>query len=196
MLDRSHGGGLVVTRHSPAEANRSLRRSLAKNVVGAVLAEVEMDDFGKFSVTLGVARVEAILIRYLVGYATTLVVLVVVDMVWLGVIAKQMYRNGIGHLMAEKSNWFAVGLFYPVFAPSLMVFAVIPHQAATRSSKTMVAAAMFGFFAYATYDLTNLGTLRGWPWQLSLIDTVWGTAMSATAALAGSAAMKYFNNQH
>lgn len=164
--------------------------------VGAVLADVQLDDVETISVTLGVRRGEAILIRYLVGYATTLVVLIVVDMVWLGLIAKQMYRNGIGHLMAEKSNWFAIGLFYPLFAISLMVFAVIPHQAATRSSKTIVAAALFGFFAYATYDLTNLGTLRGWPWKLSLIDTIWGTAMSATAALAGSAAMKYFDNQH
>ncbi len=163
---------------------------------GAVLADVELHDVGKFSVTLGVRRSEAILKKYLVGYVTTLVVLIVVDMVWLGLIAKQMYRNGIGHLMAEKSNWLAIGVFYPLFALSLMVFAVLPHQAATRSSKTIFAAAMFGFFAYATYDLTNLGTLRGWPWQLSLIDTVWGTAMSAMAALAGSTAMKYFDNQH
>ena len=164
--------------------------------VGVVLAPVQLNDVEKFSVTLVVRRVEAILTKYLVGYATTLVVMVVVDMVWLGVIAKQMYRNGIGHLMAAKPNWFAIGLFYPLFAVSLMVFAVVPHHAAARPSKTIVAAALFGFFAYATYDLTNLGTLRGWPWKLSLIDTLWGTALSATAALAGSAAMKYFDNQH
>jgi uncharacterized membrane protein len=164
--------------------------------VGAVLAVVQPDDVGEFSITLRTRPIEAILIKYLVGYATTLVMMIVVDMVWLGVIAKQMYRDGIGHLMAEKPNWVAIGIFYPVFAVSLMVFAVIPNQAATRSSKTIIAAALFGFFAYATYDLTNLGTLRGWPWKLSLIDTMWGTALSATAALAGSAAMKYFDNQH
>lgn len=133
------------------------------------------------------------MIKYLLGYATTLIVMVAIDMLWLGVIAKKLYRDGIGHLMADKPNWFAIGLFYPLFAVSLMVFAVVPNQDA-RSIKTLIAAALFGFFAYATYDLTNLGTLRGWPWQLSLIDTMWGTAVSAVAALAGSAVMKHFNN--
>ncbi len=132
--------------------------------------------------------------KYVVGYATTLVVMVAIDLVWLGVIAKQMYRDGLGHLMADKPNWIAVALFYPMFALGLMVFAVAPNHESARLGKTVVAAALLGFFAYATYDLTNLGTLRDWPWKLALLDILWGTAVSAIAALAGATAMKHFIN--
>jgi uncharacterized membrane protein len=134
-------------------------------------------------------------VKYFVGYATTLVMLTGIDMLWLGIIAKQMYRTGIGHLMAEKPIWAVAALFYPVFALGLMIFAVVPNEGAAHWSKASIAAAMFGFFAYATYDITNLATLERWPWRLSLIDMTWGTAVSAVAVLPATFVMKHFFKQ-
>ncbi len=125
----------------------------------------------------------------LAAYAGTLIVLVGLDLLWLGVVAKPLYQQGIGHLMAEKPNVPVALLFYLLFALGLVLFAVEPGGPTVSWGKTMVTAAMFGFFAYATYDLTNLATLKQWPIGLSMLDIAWGTCVSAVAA-AGGKAMK------
>ena len=123
--------------------------------------------------------------KYLLAYAATVVVIVAIDLIWLGVIAKPMYARGIGHLMADRPNVIAAILFYLIFSIGLMMFAVVPNQAGIGWQQTLIAAAMFGFIAYATYDLTNLATLKNWPIGLSIIDMAWGTLVSAIAAAAG-----------
>jgi uncharacterized membrane protein len=128
-------------------------------------------------------------IKFLAAYAAALVTIVVLDLLWLGVVAKPLYQQGIGHLMADKPNILVAVLFYLVFALGLMVFAVMPHAAAPGWAKTATAAALFGFFAYATYDLTNLATLKGWPVGLSLLDIAGGCVVSTAAGCAGKAAL-------
>lgn len=123
--------------------------------------------------------------RLLAAYGATLLVLVVIDLVWLGVIARPLYVQGIGHLMAEKPRIVPAAIFYAVYAAGLMVFAVWPQAGTPGWMRTAGLAALFGFFAYATYDLTNLSTLKGWPLGLALMDMAWGTAVSAAAAGAG-----------
>ena len=123
------------------------------------------------------------------AWAATLIVMVALDLVWLGVIAKPLYRDGIGHLMAERPDVAVAMLFYAVFTLGLTVFAVLPHGGAAGWGRTLMTAAAFGFFAYATYDLTNLATLKNWPVGLSLIDMAWGTVVSVTAAAAGKAVL-------
>ena len=125
----------------------------------------------------------------LAAYAGTLIVLVGLDLLWLGVIAKPLYQQGIGHLMAEKPNVIVAVLFYALFAVGLVVFAVSPAGPAPGWGRTVGMAALYGFFAYATYDLTNLATLRQWPIGLSLMDIAWGTSVSAAAAAGGKAVM-------
>lgn len=120
--------------------------------------------------------------KYLASYAATAAVLLLIDMVWLGVIAKSMYREGIGHLMAESPNMVAAGAFYLLYPIGLMVFAVGPNAPWPRA---LVAGALFGLFAYATYDLSNLATLKNWPLRLTLVDIAWGTFASALATAAG-----------
>jgi uncharacterized membrane protein len=127
--------------------------------------------------------------RYVAGYAATLIVMVALDLLWLGVVARPMYQQGIGHLMADRPNVAVAVLFYAVFALGLMIFAVTPNEAVPAWSKTLIAGALFGFFAYATYDLTNLATLKRWPVGLSLLDMAWGTLVSAVSAAAGKAAL-------
>lgn len=128
-------------------------------------------------------------IKFLAAYAATLVTIVVLDLLWLGVVAKPLYQQGIGHLMADKPNIVVAVLFYLVFALGLMVFAVTPHAASSGWGQTATAAALFGFFAYATYDLTNLATLKGWPVGLSLLDMAWGCVVSTASGCAGKAAL-------
>lgn len=123
--------------------------------------------------------------KYLAAYAATIVVFAALDLLWLGLVAKSIYQQGIGHLMADRPNFMVAALFYAVFAMGLMVFAVAPAGAASAWNKTLIAAVLFGFFAYATYDLTNLATLKNWPIGLSVLDMVWGTALSVVAASAG-----------
>lgn len=122
--------------------------------------------------------------KTLLAYAATTLVMVAIDLVWLGLIAKPIYQQGIGHLMAAEPKLVAGALFYLLYPVGLMVFAVVPG-ASSAWGDTALKAALFGFFAYATYDLTNLATLKDWPASLAAIDTAWGTAVSAVAALAG-----------
>lgn len=123
--------------------------------------------------------------RTIVAYVSTLVVFGAVDFLWLGFIAKDLYRNGIGHLMAERPMWSAAVLFYLLFIAGLVYFAVLPGVEAGAWARTLVPAALFGFFCYATYDLTNLATLRGWPVGIVAADLMWGTFVSAVAGTAG-----------
>lgn len=130
--------------------------------------------------------------RYFAAYAATAIVMVVLDLLWLGVIAKPIYQQGIGHLMAEHPRVPVAALFYAIFALGLMLFAVVPHGSPVGWSKAIVTAALFGFFAYATYDLTNLATLKNWPVGLSMLDVAWGSVVSAISAAAGKVVLDRF----
>ena len=121
----------------------------------------------------------------LVAYVATLVVFLVVDFVWLGFVAKDLYRNGIGHLMATSPNWAAAVLFYVLFIVGLVFFAVSPALDADAWQRAALYGALFGFFCYATYDLTNLATLRDWPVSIVVADMLWGAFVSGVAATAG-----------
>ncbi len=127
--------------------------------------------------------------RYLATYAAMAVVMIALDLLWLGVVAKPLYQQGIGHLMAEQPNVPVAVLFYALYALGLLLLAVLPNAAEPGWSKTLVTAALFGFFAYATYDLTNLATLKGWPVGLTLLDMAWGTLVSTASAAAGKFAL-------
>jgi uncharacterized membrane protein len=120
--------------------------------------------------------------RYLIGYAATTVVFVALDMVWLKFIAADWYQQGMGHLMAPKVNLVAGALFYVIFPIGLMVFAIVPGAEWWRAA---LLGALFGLFAYATYDLTCLAVLKDWPVGLSILDVAWGALVSAVAAGAG-----------
>ncbi len=127
------------------------------------------------------------MLKYAAAYAATLVVMVALDMVWLGVVAKPMYQQGLAHLMAARPVIPVAVLFYLVYALGLVIFGVAPASAGGWV-QAAAGGALFGFFAYATYDLTNWATLKDWPWLLSLLDMAWGAAVSAVSAVAGQAA--------
>ena len=132
--------------------------------------------------------------KYIAAYGAIFIVMLAIDMLWLGVIAKPLYQRGIGHLMAEKPNLVAAGLFYVIFPIGLMFFAVAPNATVPAWPAVLISAALFGFFAYATYDLTNLALMKNWPIGLSIIDVAWGTFASTVAAGAGKFVLDRFAN--
>ncbi|MBI3368649.1 MAG: DUF2177 family protein [Burkholderiales bacterium] len=123
--------------------------------------------------------------KFVAAYAAIVVAMVALDLLWLGIIAKPLYQQGIGHLMAERPNIAVAVLFYALYALGLMLFVVVPNAEPASWRATLVAAALFGLFAYATYDLTNLATLKAWPWGLSLLDMAWGCALSVAVSSVG-----------
>lgn len=123
--------------------------------------------------------------KYLAAYASVAVVMLLLDVLWIGFIAKPLYQQGIGHLMADKPNLAIAALFYLVYAAGLMWFVVQPHANAVGVGKVVLTAALFGFFAYATYDLTNWATLKDWPASVAVADMLWGSVASAAAATTG-----------
>ena len=122
--------------------------------------------------------------KLLLPYLAIVATMMVLDLVWIGGVARPLYNRGIGHLMAEQPNFVAAAAFYLLYAAGLMAFVVLPRAA---GDWPMAAAwgALFGFMAYMTYDLTNLATLRDWPLGLSFIDTAWGCFATGLAATAG-----------
>lgn len=129
--------------------------------------------------------------KFVAGYLAIVLVMVAADVLWLGFIAKSMYQQSIGHLMAEQPRLSAAVVFYCVYAAGLLVFVVEPHAQAAGWGRTLVYGALFGLVAYATYDLSNLATLKNWPIRLTLLDMAWGAALSAGASLAGSVALNW-----
>ncbi len=127
--------------------------------------------------------------RYATAYAGTAAVMLLLDALWLGLIAQPFYAQHLGHLLAAEPRFGVAAAFYLLYALGVVIFAVAPRSGSAPWKTTLGRGALFGFFAYATYDLTNLATLRDWPLALSLIDIAWGTVISTASAAGGKAAM-------
>lgn len=130
---------------------------------------------------------------YILGYILTFLVFILVDLLWLGVIAKGLYNKLLGGLLSEQINWTAAIIFYLLFVIGISVFAVYPAVYKASYLHAIIMGALFGFFTYATYDLTNLATLKGWPLPLVFIDIVWGTVLCAVVSFSGYHIIKWIN---
>jgi len=121
----------------------------------------------------------------ILAYISTAIVFAVIDLIWLGHIARNFYFSKIGELISF--NIPAAVVFYVVYIAGILFFSVIPAmQAPEQGWKiALLLGACFGFFAYATYDLTNLATLKNWPLSLVMVDIAWGTFLTGSSALGG-----------
>ena len=117
-------------------------------------------------------------------YFLALVIFLGIDALWLGLVAPGFYRSQIGHLMAETPNLFAAGIFYLLFVGALVYFVIEPALRLGSTRDAWVRGALFGLVTYATYDLTNLATLRDWPLFVTIVDLAWGTILTAGTAAA------------
>ena len=117
-------------------------------------------------------------------YAIALPVFIVIDMVWLTLVAKKFYRDQIGFLMKYDPNWTAAIVFYLLFIVGLVVFVIAPAIEKNSWLHALLFGALFGFIAYATYDLTNLATLKDWPLLVTIVDLTWGAVLAASVSTA------------
>jgi len=108
-----------------------------------------------------------------------------IDMIWLGLLARGFYQNQLGFLLSEQPNWYAAFAFYLLFVFGVLVFAIIPGLQAQSLWKAVVLGGFFGLVTYATYDLTNLATVKHWPWLVTAVDMIWGTVLTASVSCIG-----------
>jgi len=120
---------------------------------------------------------------YLKLYLVTFAAFFAIDLVWLGLVARTFYRQYLGYIMASSPNWFAAIIFYLLFIVGILAFVVLPGLEQKSLKVTLLRAALFGLITYATYDLTNLATLKDWPVLLSVVDMMWGTVLSVVVSL-------------
>ena len=121
----------------------------------------------------------------LIAYGSTLAAFLGCDMVWLGIMASRFYRPLLGDMALAVPRLSPAVVFYAIYPVGLLIFCVLPALNAKSPQSALLNGALFGFFTYATYDLTNQATLRNWPLQLTLVDVAWGTVLGAAASFVG-----------
>lgn len=130
---------------------------------------------------------------YIKLYLITLITFFVIDIVWLGLVAGTLYRSYLGFLFAPTTNWVAAVLFYLLFILGILVFVVVPGLQDSSLKATLLRAVLFGLVTYATYDLTNLATVKNWPVLITVIDMAWGMVLSVLVSYISFLAGKRLN---
>jgi uncharacterized membrane protein len=122
---------------------------------------------------------------YGVAWVTTALVFLGLDAVWLSLSASLLYRPLLGGLLRDDFLLVPAALFYVIYTAGIVVFAISPSLASGRWTAAGLRGLFLGLFGYAVYDLTNQATLRNWPVTITVADLVWGTLLTAVAAIAG-----------
>ncbi|SRR6056297_134040 len=115
---------------------------------------------------------------YIKNFMITFIVFMTIDLIWLGVVAKKLYNKYLGYIMAKNINWLAAVIFYIIFVIGMLIFVIQPALAKDSMQHIILYGMAYGFITYATYDLTNLATLKDWPIEITIIDLIWGTSLS------------------
>ena len=123
--------------------------------------------------------------KMLALYGITTLVFFAIDFVWLSTATSRIYAPYLGDLLSPKPNLAVAAVFYLFYVVGILALAVVPGLREGAIVGALWRGALFGLLAYATYDLTNLATIRDWPWQVSVIDMVWGTTLNTIVAGAG-----------
>ncbi len=123
--------------------------------------------------------------KWLASYVLTSIVFFAIDMVWLGFLAKNLYRKHLFGLLADQVNWTAAIVFYLLFIIGIFVFVIVPAVEKNSLITALWLGAFFGIVTYATYDLTNLATLKNWPVAIVFIDIAWGAVLTSLVSMAG-----------
>ncbi|MDA3891509.1 MAG: DUF2177 family protein [Salinivirgaceae bacterium] len=129
----------------------------------------------------------------IISYLLTFIVFLMIDMLWLGVVAKNLYQKYLGGFLSETVNWTAAFVFYLIYIVGISIFAIYPAVNKDSAQNAIIMGALFGIFTYATYDLINLATLKGWPLPIVFIDIVWGAVLSAIVSFSGYYIVKWIN---
>jgi uncharacterized membrane protein len=119
---------------------------------------------------------------YLKLYLLTVPVFFIIDLIWLGVVAKHYYQKNLNYILSPNVNWTAAIIFYLIYIAGILIFAVLPGIAKDSLRHAAVWGALFGFFTYATYELTNLALLKDWPLNIVIVDILWGVVLCSAVA--------------
>jgi uncharacterized membrane protein len=176
---------------SPTRRDNELFRSNF-SVNGSSAAQGTTFRFAMFTSPARAKRGRDMIKTYGIAYAGTLISFLLIDAIWLGVVAKNIYRDQLGELMLPSPNLAVAATFYLFFAMAIVALAVRPGLDAGAIWSAIGYGAVLGLAAYGTYDMTNLSTLKGWPVSLSIIDLAWGTVLTSAASASGYAAVRYF----
>ncbi len=131
--------------------------------------------------------------KLILSYFLTALVFFAVDMVWLGFLAKGFYRKHLGGFLSDQVNWTAAIVFYFLFIVGIFVFVILPAIEKGSLLRAIGLGAFFGIITYATYDLTNLATLKNWPILIVMVDIAWGAVLTAIVSAAGYGIVKWLN---
>jgi uncharacterized membrane protein len=123
--------------------------------------------------------------KQLLSYLLTTVVFFIIDMTWLGYVAKDFYGTHLANFLSPQVNWVAAIVFYLLFIVGIFIFAILPAVEKSSWTHALIYGGLFGFFAYATYDLTNLATLTNWPIKVVVVDIIWGFVLTASVSVSG-----------
>lgn len=121
--------------------------------------------------------------KYVLIYVVATVVFAAIDLFWLGLIAKNFYRQKLGFILSNEVNWTAAVVFYLIYIAGILFFAVTPGLKESSWHTALFNGAVFGLMCYATYDLTNMATIKNWPLSIVLVDIVWGAVLTGTVAV-------------
>ena len=120
---------------------------------------------------------------YIKLYVLTVPVFFLIDIVWLGYVAKKFYRQNLAFVLSPEVNWWAAITFYLIYIAGILFFAVVPALEKESLMRAVVWGGLYGFFTYATYDLTNMALIKGWPLKIVVVDILWGMLLCATVAM-------------
>ncbi|MCJ7448070.1 MAG: DUF2177 family protein [Bacteroidales bacterium] len=123
------------------------------------------------------------MIGYLKTYGVAFVVFITIDLVWLGFVANNLYKKYLGFIMRPNPNWIVAIIFYVLYLAGLVFFVIHPALEKENWRYALFAGMFFGLITYATYDLTNLATLKDWPALITVIDLIWGTTLGGLVSL-------------
>lgn len=121
--------------------------------------------------------------QFLKIYLISFLTFIVIDLVWLGFIAVNLYRKYLGFIMRPAPNWTAAIIFYLLYLAGIVFFVINPAIEKQSWKFALFAGMFFGLITYATYDLTNLATLKDWPITITIIDLAWGTTLGGLVSL-------------
>lgn len=120
--------------------------------------------------------------RPIAAFLVVLVGMLVLDGLWLTVVAKRFYDQHLGYLLAPQVQWWAAILFYLLYVTGVVVFVVLPRMADGQVGRAFLMGALFGLVCYATYDLTSQALIRDWPVIVTVVDMIWGAVLTGTVA--------------
>jgi uncharacterized membrane protein len=132
-------------------------------------------------------------IFYIKLYLLTIPIFFLLDIIWLGYVAKSFYRHNLAFILSPDVNWPAAVVFYLIYIIGIILFAVVPALEQPSLLRALVWGGLYGFFTYTTYDLTNMALIKDWPLKIVVVDIMWGIFLCATVAMSSFGIAKWLN---